>query len=246
MRTILGLALAGSVAFLIPSAVRADDRETALEVIEKAIKAHGGEEVLGKAVHQTRSAKGTVQLGGKDVSFTAEVVVSLPERQRIVFDFDKRLQITTVVNGDKGWSLQGGAAAELGKERLEEVRDELYVWWLATLVPLKKGSFELTPLAEIKVNDQPAVGVKVSSKDRKDVKLYFDKNSNLLVKIERRARETGVALDKEYVFSNFKEFDGVKMATLEITSTNGRKSQEVTLTSFKILTKPDDKAFEKP
>jgi hypothetical protein len=55
-----------------------------------------------------------------------------------------------------------------------------------TLVPLLKDqSFTLTSLGDSKVNGQAALGVKVTSKGQVDVKLYFARDSALLVKYER-------------------------------------------------------------
>ena len=243
MRTITALALAACV---VPASVRAGDRETALAVVEQAIKAHGGEEALAKSVNSTRTGKGTGSFNGMEVPFTTEVVLSLPDKQRFNLVADKKLHVTKVINGDKGWSLTGGASLELPKEQIQDLREELYVWWLSTLAPLKKDSFELSPLPEIKVNDKPAVGVKVASKGHADAKLYFDKTSGLLVKIERRAREAGLEVFKEYYYSDHKEIDGVKVPLREVLHVNGRKQHDVTLSAFKVLSKPDESAFGKP
>jgi hypothetical protein len=243
MRTIAALTLA---ALVVSASVRADDRETALAVLEQAIKAHGGADALARSANSTRSGKGTITVEGKDLSVNTEAVLSLPDKQRVAVVVEKQLPITIVLNGDKGWKLTGGAAADLPKESLTELRGEAAVWWLATLVPLKKAPFELSPLPEIKVNGQPAVGVKAASKGQPDAKLYFDKGSGLLVKIERRAKEAGLEVFKEYFYSDHKEIDGVKVPLREVHHVNGRKSFDVTLTAFKVLAKPDESAFGKP
>src|SRR5262249_25113206 len=129
---------------------------------------------------------------------------------------------------------------------LEELREEAYVQWLATLVPLKKDPFELAPVPEIKVDGKPAGGVKVSSKGHGDVKLYFDKASGLLVKIERPAREAGLQVDKEYVYSDHKTFDGVKLPTRSVELLNGKKFTQLSSAAYKFLDKPDASAFDKP
>jgi hypothetical protein len=243
MRTIAAWTLA---ALVVAASVRADDRETALAVIEQAIKAHGGADALARSANSIRSGKGTIAVEGKELAVTTDVVLSLPDKERVAVVVEKQLPITIVLNNDKGWKLTGGAAADLPKESLEDLRGEAYVWWLTTLVPLKKAPFELSPLPEIKVNNKPAVGVKVASKGRADAKLYFDKASGLLVKIERRAKEAGLEVYKEYFYSDHKELDGVKVPLREIHHVNGRKAFDVTLTAFKVLPKPDESAFGKP
>src|SRR5262249_19531577 len=142
-----------------------------------------------------------------------EHVMQLPDRYRMEWELEamnQKVLLLMVINGDKGWRLAGGAVQEIGKEEMTDAREELYVIWLSTLLPVKDKEFDLAPLPAIKVNGQDAVGVKVAKKGHPDVKLYFDKSTNLLVKVERRAREAGFVVNKEDVFSEHKSFDGIK------------------------------------
>jgi hypothetical protein len=241
MRTIAGLMLALAV---VPTAA-AGEREDALAVVEQAIKAHGGADALNKTQNVTRSGGGTITLGSDSQPFTADVAWSLPDRVRIVLVLDKKITVTTVLNVNKGWQSSGGPAAEMSADSLRETRDELNVRRLAMLTPLTKDEFKLAPLPDIKVNGEPAAGVKVT-KDKAEAKLYFDKKTNLLVKIERRASEGGLGIDKEYIFSDHKEFDGVKLPTKEVVLINGRKFTEENGMTYKLPKKADDSLFGKP
>lgn len=233
------------VALTCATAARADDRAAALAVIEKAVKAQGGAEGLGKAAAATRSGKGVLSLGG-EVAFTSEEVYNLPGQMRFKVLAGK-VQLLQVLNGDKGWQQSaGGETSELVKARLEEAQEEAYVWWLVTLAPLLKDGFDLTPLPEVKVNDRPAVGVKVVARGRPDAALYFDKEDGKLVKIARRARVSGVAVDKEYLYGDYKAVDGVQVPGKELTTVNGKKFSEVVYREYKFLSKPDDSAFSRP
>ncbi|HEY7156659.1 MAG TPA: hypothetical protein VH575_22005 [Gemmataceae bacterium] len=244
MRKVLGivLALLGAAA---PTSGWADDRATALAVVEQAIKAHGGAEALNKMHKRSRSGEGVIRLGG-EAPFKTEETVHFPDRCRMSLDVE-RARLIVVLNGDKGWMLTGdGTAQEMNKQTLSERREELYVWWLMTLTPLLKDGFELKPLADAKVNDREAAVVKVSRKGRSDLRLYFDKKSGLLVKIARRATEAGVALNKEYLYSDHKDFDGAKMPGKEVITMNGSKLSEVKFTRCKALDRVEDKTFDKP
>jgi len=250
MKKILRSLLLSCLVLAGANRVWANDREMALAVIDKAIKAHGGEDAMARAQIAVRSATGKMSPFGKEVPFADEIHLQLPDRFRInlvMGSGDQKARFLLVVNGDKGWQSTGGMSMELGKERLEELLEEAYVFSLTTYLPLKKDNvFELATLPEIKVNDQPAVGVKVARKGRPDVKLHFDKQSGLLVRIERRAREGGVLVDKEYIYSEHKEFDGIKMATKHIENVNGRKFSDVTVSSYKFPRQADEKWFDKP
>jgi hypothetical protein len=247
MRKIAGWMLVWGVVLAVAPNVFAGDQEDALAIVEQAIKAHGGADGLNKAQTVVRTGSGTMMGLDKAVPFTDEITWSLPDKVRMAVELDKKDRVLIVVNGDKGWQSAGGASAELGADRVREFRDENYVQWLATLTPLKKDEFKLEPVPEIKVNGEPAVGIKATSKAAPNgIKLYFDKKTNLLVKIERRARLAGVAVDKEYVFSEHKEFDGVKLATKQVELLNGHKASELTSATYKFPKKIDDATFAKP
>ena len=242
MRTTLAAALVCLTAAL----GHAGDREDALAVVDRAIKAQGGEDALNKARTAVRAGEGIMFQGGKEVKFTDEMTWNLPNQWRDAVEIEKTLHFTMAVNGDKGWQAIGGTVSDLGPERLKELREEIYILGLETLTPLKKDGIDLTPLPEIKVDGQPAVGVKAASKGHADAKLYFDAHSHLLVKIERASDEAGVSLAKEYLFGGHKEFDGVVLPTRVVETLDGKKASELTSASYKFPSKPDESAFAKP
>jgi hypothetical protein len=242
MRTVV--AIVSGMVFLAPTGLGAGDRDKALAVVEQAIKAHGGADALNKAQTRSRTGRGELTLSG-NIPFKAEEIVSLPERCRTVLEATGVRRVI-VLNGDKGWMLSGGASQEMNKELLSELREEPYVWWLATLTPLQKDEFELTPLPDAKVNGEDASVLKVSHRGHVDVRMFFDKKTGLLVKIARRAREAGISLDKEYAYSDYKEYEGVKLPTKEITTVNGKKLSEVKFADYQLLSKVEDKTFDKP
>src|SRR5262249_24522078 len=162
----------GAVLAAAPHAA-AGEHEDALAVVEQAIKAHGGADALAKAQNVLRTGAGTITQGKDTVSFTAEVAWSLPDRLRLALVLDKKFPVATVLNGDKGWRSSGGPATEMAAESLRELRDELAVRRLEALTPLTRDEFKLAPLPEIKVNGEPAVGVK-AAKGKAEAKLYFD------------------------------------------------------------------------
>jgi hypothetical protein len=233
-------------ALLVPaSIIRADDRSDALAIVDDAIKAHGGADALAKAQAYTRKGSGSVKPLDKELPLVEELTVSLPDRMRLASEIDKTARVLIVLNGDKGWQSTGGPASEISGLRLKEVADEASIYWLATLLPLKNDSFTLKPLPEKKVNDKPVVGISASAKGRPDVRMYFDKASHLLVKIEREAVLGGLKVDKDYQFSDYKDVDGVKLPGRQTDYLNGKKVSEVSVSSYNVH-KPDDATFAKP
>jgi hypothetical protein len=228
------------------AAGRADDSASARAIVEQGIKAQGGTDALERARTLSRTGAGTMTLSGSTLPFTEETLIALPDRVRITVDLGKGQRVTLVVNGDKAWQVVGGTPLELSKERVDEVREEARVLWLALLTPLLSDVFTLSPLPDSSVDGSPAAGVKVTSKGHGDAKLYFDKRSGLLVKIERRARESGVTLTKTYLFGDYKDVDGVKLPARESQLVEGKKFSERTSATYKLIRRADDSAFTKP
>lgn len=248
MRIRFGVGLA--LGLLVASSTRADDRSAALEVIGRAVRAHGGERALAKAQTAHRTGKGTMVLYGQSSQFSTDTTFQLPDRLRDVIDFqlgDQKNRLVFVINGFSGWQVTPAGPAEMDKDRQTDVREETYVIWLTTLVPLPADKdFVLTTLPEAPVLGRPALGVKVARKGRPDVSMYFDKQSNLLVKTARQARQAGRTIDKEYLYADHKEFGGVRLATRYTELINGNKSVELLITGYDFPDRIDAKTFEKP
>jgi hypothetical protein len=236
------------VTLSLAAARAADDIAVARAVIQRAVEAHGGVDRLARLKSHVRTMKGELNFGGA-VPATCEVSCELPGKGRYAYELDKgnqKAQITLVINGDKGWQSGPGGAKEMSKQQLDEVDEELYVLWVTTLVALRDEGFALSALPEIKVADQPAAGVKVTRKGRPDLKLYFDKKTGLLVKAERKGTEAGIAINREYFFTEPKEFDGLKLPTRQVVFDNSNRKAEWAGITYKLVGKLDDSTFSKP
>src|SRR5436190_9243849 len=137
-------------------------------LVEKAVKAHGGKEKLTRARTCTRKDTGKIGLQ----AFVSQVSRSLPDKLRLNIT-SGRVKTVVVVNGDKGWISDGGPAAEMLKPRLDEIKDELYVWNVATLVPLLDKPFTLSTVPDKKAGGETLAGVKVVRKGHADTRVYF-------------------------------------------------------------------------
>jgi hypothetical protein len=227
-------------------------QEEARAILDKAIKAHGGEDKLAKLNITRIKAKGTVNIQGQDVGFTSDSAVQLPNQERNELQLDlggQKVTLLQVCNGDKGWlSLAGRPAQEIMGDQLGEMKNSAYANWVESLLPLtKEKEFTLTTLAEMKVNNKPTVGLKVQAKDRPDIKLYFDKESGLLVKSERDGKdETGKMVRMESTYSDFKKVDGLVQPMKILADRDGKRYLEVEVTEMKFPDKIDAKLFDKP
>lgn len=225
----------------------AADEQEASQILERAIKAHGGEEAMLRAAQSRRTDTGLQAVLANDLPFVSQVTRSLPERVRLDLELDKKISTTLVLDGTRGWQKDGtGPTTPLPSARVRELREEAYVWWLATLVPLTKPGFTIASIPGIKVDGEATAGLRVTRRGYADAKLYFNVRNGLLTKIERRVAEGGREVDKEYLYANFREFQGATLPTKEIVKVNGNRFTEMTISNYSFPEKLGAGAFGRP
>ena len=242
------LSVSWALLLLTISPLAAGD-DAAKAIVNKAIAAHGGKENLEKYPAMTFSGKGTFYGLGQPIEYKADWKMYLPNKMRFDMQMQfngQNIQFLEVVNEKKGWQKINDMVKELSKDELKEKHFQLYVDQLSQLTPLLKPGVKLSPLGEVKVMDKEAVGVKVTQEGKRDVNLYFDKNSSLLVKTEYEVKEMGMAQTQEAVFSNFKKINGVMQAQQVLIFRDAKKFVESEVTSMELLEKIDSGAFEQP
>jgi outer membrane lipoprotein-sorting protein len=235
-------------------AARADEKADARAVIERAIQATGGAEKLAQQATKglTFKGKGKSYVMG-EADYTGEWAIQPPDKVRFQLDIEAnamKITFVTVFDGKKGWVKINDMTLEMGEDDVAEAKENLYAGEVESLLPLVKGKgFELSPLGEAKVGDETAVGVRVSHKGHRDINLFFDKKTGLLLKSERTIKDTmmgGKERTQETVYSDYKEFDGRKQYTKIVIKRDGEKYVESEMSDFERKDKIDDAQFAKP
>ncbi|MDB5309285.1 MAG: hypothetical protein JWO38_3487 [Gemmataceae bacterium] len=242
--------LAFGLVLAAPFTARADDAADARALVDKAVKAHGGAD-LAKFSAYTVRMKGTVQAMGQAVAFTGVVASHGPDRQKVDIEAEaggQKFRFVNVLNGDKGWNRIGDETKAMDKDELAEAKEQAHAGWVATLVPLKDKAFTLATVGEIKVDGRAALSVKVSSKGRRDVDLYFDKVTGLLVKTETRVKDegSGQEVTEETYPGEYKEVQGTKQAMKLTVKRDGKAYVEGEVTGYDLAEKLDADVFAKP
>jgi hypothetical protein len=246
MTRLLGAALTTAFVFAISGAARADDAE-AKPIIDKAIKALGGEEKLGKVESFSWKSKGTINFNGNENEtnglFTAKGLTHYRRESS-----NDQFHIVVVLAGDKGWRKFGDDPMELDESGMANEKRNLYLQVIPiTLVAVKGNGFKCAVAGEEKVADKPAAGVKITAPDGKDFTLYFDKESGLPVKmVATVAGFQGQDYTQETLFSDYKDFGGIKKATKTVVKRDGETFITQELTEFKVLDKVEPDTFTEP
>src|SRR5262245_25215124 len=192
MKHIWGLSALACVLAMPLSGARADDQAEIKALVEKAIKAHGGTELLNKYTAGSGKVQGKYYGMGDGIPFTATNHAQEPDRFRVETMMEimgQQYTILQVYNAGKGWISVNGMTMEMPKELLDAARDQLRNERLTRLTPLRDKAYKLSPTGEIKVDGKAAVGVRAEREGYRDVSLYFDKDTAVLLKVETRVRD---------------------------------------------------------
>jgi hypothetical protein len=246
--TPLAVALLLLLSAVLPAAA-ADDSPKA--IIERAIKAHGGQERLEKVKADRVTVKGVIMIGDKPVDFSSETTVNLPSQLRSVTKLmieGKPQTVVNLLNGDDVIvTINGQPQPRPPASAVQEVYDTMLLNRIERLTTLLSDkAVELTALGESMLDDKPVVGVQVRLKKHSDVKAFFDKESGLLVKTEHVHDDGAKKVKQEERYSDFKDFDGFKRATKTVVTRDGKKFLEMDVADVKYLDKVDETLFTKP
>ncbi len=251
MKRLVGTLLSAVLVLGSSGVLRAADAKDATAILDKAIKALGGEEKLSKVKAVTWKSKGKLTFGDNESPFTAQTTVLGLDRYRGEFEGEfggNSIKGVTVLAGDKGWRKFGDMGAEMDKDALANEKRSVYLQVLpALVVPLKGKDFKVEAAGEEKVGDKPAAVVKVVGPDGKDFKLFFDKESGLPVKLVAKVIGfTGDEFTQETTFADYKDFEGIKRATKINSKRDGKKFVEQDISDFKVLDQVKAELFAEP
>jgi hypothetical protein len=222
-------------------ALKAQDQSDPRAVIDRAIEAAGGEEILAKNKAHTWNETGTFYGMGDGLPFKAAYASQLPDQFKMAVEN----VFTVVLDGNKGWVNDN----EMSAEQLAELKETNYAGWVSTLLPLKDKAFTLTAIEGIKIGEETAIGIKINRSGHRDVKLYFNKANGLLAKVVARAKPEelgGKEVDQETELRDYKDINGMKVPMKVVIQRDGKRFVEATIQDWKGTEKMDKSVFAKP
>lgn len=237
---------------MLAAPVRSAEEAGAKAIIAKAIEAHGGADNIKKHKTSVVKTKGKFYGMGEGIDYTGTTSIQMPDRNRMEVEMDAngmKLTFIRVYDGAKGWQSFNGMATDLGKEMIAEGQEQQYSQSVERLIPLTEKEYKLSSLGESKVGDRPTVGVKVEREGHRPIKLYFDKEKNLLLKSETNGKDP-MNGDKEYkatkLFDNYKKVEGLMVAHKVTLKHDDKDFVKSEVTEVKLPEKLDDALFAKP
>jgi len=245
-----------AAALVVAGIASADDKAEA--VVKKGIEAHGGADALNKYRAGRFKMKGDLHIMGMDLEITGNLAYSLPDRYRMEIDTEVmgiKVTISQIVKGEKVKSTITANGMTMPAPGGDEEKDELKLaaamQEAEQLTPLlDKKKFTIKAGDETEVNGRKASVVVVTPANiKKEFKLFFDKDSGLVVKTAHRGLGPGdggaapvEVLEESYV-SDYKKVNGVQVPMKMEIKHDDKKFMALTLSDYELVEKIDDKEF---
>jgi outer membrane lipoprotein-sorting protein len=217
--------------------------QTADELIEKNIKAHGGEKM--KAMKSVRMT-GNMKMGPIEAPFT--ISKSRPENVRMEFTVQGMTGMQAY-DGSTGWMVMpfmGKKDPEkMAGDELDSIKEEAD--FDGPMVDYKAKGNKVEYLGKVEVEGTPAYKLKLTRKNGNEETVYLDADNYLEIKTEGKRKIQGQESETETTIGNYKEVDGVLFATQIENHIKGRDGAQ-TFTIDKIEVNPaiDASTFAMP
>jgi photosynthetic reaction center cytochrome c subunit len=178
---------------------------TAEQLLDKYVQAVGGAAAIGKI--NSRVMKGTMDFGGKSVSID---IYSKTPKERISYAHMPDGDSVTAFNGHEGWLASAGRPGvhEMQGSELDAAAMDADLQLAAHLKPMF-NEMKVEP-AE-KIGDHEAYVVVGQREGKPPIRLYFDEQSGLLVRLVRFGDTALGLLPTQIDYTDYRDTDGVKI-----------------------------------
>jgi len=225
-------------------------QDDARAIIARAITAFGGEQKLNQYQAGRSKNRGILNVMN-GVPFTQEVCGQLPGRFKEVMAIENngiKNTVTKVFNGQQAWINVNGKTKELDGPILKEMKEAAHMIRVNRLTTLNDRMYELSLIGELKVDDRPVTGVRVSARGFRDVNLYFYKDDGLLALVQHRTVDllSGKELTEQRVIHEYRDVGGLKSPKKITVFREGKKLMDVEVVEVQFLERLDDSEFAKP
>jgi hypothetical protein len=243
--------LSAALVLLPALAVPAPAQDAARAVIQRAIVAHGGLEKLGRVRADRVRLEGTLHIGSSAVAFSNDLVVQAPGQFKSVCRIGEPGRMRTVIHlldGDKAMIVVDGRPMPVSGSNLAQMRQTLQLDQAMKLVPLLTDpTFTVSPLGDLPYNGRVTVGVRVVGGGQRDLRLYFDRETGLLVRTEHLLDGAGGKdVTQEACYSDYKEMGGYLRAGKVTAYRDGKKVMEARLVEARACDHIDAAEFTRP
>ena len=196
--------------------------------------------------------KGEMSVMGLDIDFDGKMIYQRPEQFKMNISIDlmgQKIAIEQIMNGKKVKATMNGNNLDLKDHDLEQLKANVAEQEITQLTPLlddKKYTLKAGADADVdgKKADVVIINGKAEGSVIKDMKLFFDKTTHMLVKTQKKDKdENDKEIDEESFYEDYKAVQGIMTAHKGVVKHDGKDYMKYTMTDVKYIEKVEEKEF---
>ncbi len=188
-----------------PAAATADPSMPSVEqILDQYIRAVGGRELFAKFT--TRISRGS-RIGADGILVPEEVYQKAPNKMLVITTYPNAA-LSVRLNGQQGWAGDKNKWDEISGEQLAELEHEAK---FNKEISLKELYPTMKPGGKATVGEKEVYVIEASSRSGHPEKLYFDKQTGLLVRRYREAKTVLGPFPLQTDYEDYQVVDGVKL-----------------------------------
>ncbi|MCF6333693.1 MAG: hypothetical protein L3J11_10460 [Draconibacterium sp.] len=226
--------------FLIVASVNVVQAQTLEKILDKHFKAVGQQKLVSA---QTYFMKAKINQMGME--FPMEMRMERPNKFRVETEMQGQKMIQAY-DGEIGWTIVPWISPdpqELAGDQLKQAIDQAD--FEGELYNYEEKGYSADFIGKVNVDGKEAYKIKLTSKDGSVKNYYIDAGTNLIIKVKAKVKAMGKEVEVEQIMSDYKDFDGIKMAT-KMESVTGMGTMSIIIEEFKVDQKFDDAIFKRP
>ena len=212
--------------------------QTADEIINKHIDALGGKDVISKV--SSLYMEGSMQVMGNEAPTTVYVLAGKGYKTETDFNGQKSIQCYTDKGGWMVNPMAGGGAQPMPEEQFNANKEQVNIGGI--LVDYAAKGYTATLLGK----DGNNYKIKMVGKDQNEATYYFDSNTYLISKVERKGNMQGQEVQIVITFADYKKADGGLNVPRTMAMDFGQFQLTANYTKVEVNKKIDPSIFEMP
>jgi len=221
------------------------------EIVDRAIAAQGGAQRLAQTRAAQTTIRGLIHLN-QPVPFTKTTLFQAPTQIRESQEVDvngTKIATISVFANNRGWINSNGQTREVQDQQLLiEMQEAAHLLNVCRLISLTGPDYQLAPAGDAKVDNRHVVGVKVTTPGYREIVLFFDRETGLLLQTQRRALHPVTRQEtlEQKIILEFGSVNGLKWPRKTVVLMDGKKIVEAEASGVKFTDKLDERWFARP
>lgn len=229
-----------TLAVLIIASMNFVQAQSLDDVLKKHFKAVGQEKLVAANTYYMKA-----KLSQMGMDLPMEMKMKKPNKFLVEMEMQGQKMIQAY-DGEKGWMIAPWISPDpqvLEGDQLKQATEQAD--FEGELYNYTQKGHTVDFVGKVNADGKEAYKLKLTSKDGSVKNYFIDAKTNLIFKVKAKIEAQGQEIEVDQLLSDYKDFDGIKMATKMVSKTP-MGNVSITVIDFKINEKFDDAVFAQP